>query len=51
MYLIFLQDQIYHSGTLCSLMVASHSSRSPFPFRTLSIMVKARLLSTPILIR
>src|ERR1035437_1218420 len=38
MYSIFLQDMIYHSGTLCFLMVSSHSFVSPLPLRTLSVM-------------
>ena len=51
MYLIFLQDQIYQSGTPFSFMASSHSGFRPLPLRTLSMMVKERALSTPLLIR
>ena len=40
MYLIFLQDQIYQSGTPCFVISSSHSGFRPLPFRTLSMIVK-----------
>ncbi len=51
MYLIFLHDQIYHSGTPCSVIAASHSGFKPLPLRTDSIIVKESPSSMPRLIR
>ena len=51
MYLIFLHDQIYQSGTPTAFIASSISGYKPVPFRTLSIVVKERLGSMPMLIR
>ncbi len=50
-YLIFLQEPIYQSGTPCAFIASIHSSFKPLPLRTLSIMVKDRDGSTPCCIR
>lgn len=41
MYLIFLQESIYHSGTFFARISASISSVKPLPLRTDSIILKA----------
>ena len=51
MYLIRWQDSIYQSGTSHAFMSAIMLSSSPFPFRTLSMILKERSFSTPIRIR
>src|SRR5512136_2159796 len=51
MYLILLQDSIYQSGTLCSSIIFSYSSDTPFPLRTFSIMEKAVLGGSPLYMR
>ena len=51
MYLIFLQESIYHSGTSFSLMRASCSGVNPFPLRTLSIILKDGFGSKPFFIK
>ena len=51
MYLIRLQDSIYQSGTLFSIISASCSSVMLFPFLTRSMMVKESCFGTPLEIR
>ena len=51
MYLIFLHDQMYQSGTSWAFISSSHSGFNPFPFRTLSMIVKESSLSSPLSIR
>ena len=51
MYLIFLQEEMYQSGTPASTISFSSSGVRPFPFRTISMILKASEDSTPYLIR
>ena len=51
MYLIFLHESIYHSGTLFSLIISSWSGFNPFPLRTLSIILKALSGGNPCFIK
>ena len=51
MYLILRQESIYHCGTPCSSICSGQPGLSPFPLRTLSIMVKESSLSMPFPIR
>ena len=51
MYLIFLHESMYQSGTFCAFIASSHSGLSPLPFRTAYMIVNESLGSTPLFIR
>ena len=50
-YFIFSHDQMYQSGTPCAVISFFHSSLSPLPLRTDSMMVNDSSLSKPIWIK
>ncbi len=54
MYLIFMQESLYQSGTPCSFMAAKCSSVSSFfalPFRTISMILNAIFGGRPLCMR